>query len=940
MPNTESLVFDLLVRDRASGGLGDIGKAADGASRNTDALTRRLNELSRKSVEARVRLAGDKDALASLDKMDARLISLDRKVASPNMRVEGAARAIAEISAVDLEMDKLGGKGGSAEEATSRLDQLMAKMGPGGLSGPSGMGALIAGGVALSPVIATLGLGLGGLGVAALPVIKNTREMNAVFGPLKGEVSAFQAELKPEVLALFGQGAGIAVAALKELEPVAAVTGKGLSGVLGDVGKEMRSGDWQQFFGFMRAQAGPDLQLVDKLLIDLLKDVPPLLTQLQPLGRVVLILADDALKLVGGLERMHLVLPLVGAAIGFMVSGGNPLGALAGGLAGVALQAASVNTQLSRTGQEIQRLDKLKPVTKDMVGFAAVAGEVALNLGRQPGALQAVQIAMATAHPVVGTLIGDIATLNATVGSGNSVLAAYSDLWNTFVGKSVSYQQAVLNIKAAFEGYDSAVKSSGRTSTAAQQAFLSIFTTMDSGLQTLQKQRASVGQVNDFYATNIARLNALHGLTPAQRQDIAGLTKDYIAWASSADRLNRNVVNAAHGLGQDMLMQVSAAHRLVPLARSDTDALANSILKTGTNSAATRADRATLIADLRQSGLSAHDATALVDGLQRKIDAMHGKTVAVDVTATGSGGISVGATGLASRIFKLSHLATGGRLPGFGGGDRNLALLEDGEAVVDKHRTRQYAPVLKAMGVPGFSAGGVAGLPPWVAGQEGSVLGGWAGADLRSMLNAMITQASGFLGAGSGNYAADIQAVLRAMGLPLSLTANWLRQIQTESGGNLNAVNLTDSNAAAGHPSVGLLQLIPGTFHAYAGPYVNTPPLVNYGGGTVSENPMAQIYAAIHYAAARYGGAAMAGVIGQGHGYALGTDNAAPGWAWVGEQGPELIRFHGGEQVRPAGNTYHVTLNVPPGTNMAEAGRVFVAAIQQFEKRSGKGWRS
>ena len=66
MASTESLVFDLLVRDRASGGLSDIGKAADGASRNTDALTSRLNELSRKSVEARVRLAGDKDAIAAL----------------------------------------------------------------------------------------------------------------------------------------------------------------------------------------------------------------------------------------------------------------------------------------------------------------------------------------------------------------------------------------------------------------------------------------------------------------------------------------------------------------------------------------------------------------------------------------------------------------------------------------------------------------------------------------------------------------------------------------------------------------------------------------------------------------------------------------------------------------------------------------------------------
>ena len=32
-------------------------------------------------------------------------------------------------------------------------------------------------------------------------------------------------------------------------------------------------------------------------------------------------------------------------------------------------------------------------------------------------------------------------------------------------------------------------------------------------------------------------------------------------------------------------------------------------------------------------------------------------------------------------------------------------------------------------------------------------------------------------------------------------------------------------------------------------------------------------------------------------GYATGTRNARPGWAWVGERGPELVHFGGGEQV-------------------------------------------
>ncbi len=35
-------------------------------------------------------------------------------------------------------------------------------------------------------------------------------------------------------------------------------------------------------------------------------------------------------------------------------------------------------------------------------------------------------------------------------------------------------------------------------------------------------------------------------------------------------------------------------------------------------------------------------------------------------------------------------------------------------------------------------------------------------------------------------------------------------------------------------------------------------------------------------------------------GYASGTENAPPGWAWVGEGGPELINLHGGETILPA----------------------------------------
>lgn len=57
-------------------------------------------------------------------------------------------------------------------------------------------------------------------------------------------------------------------------------------------------------------------------------------------------------------------------------------------------------------------------------------------------------------------------------------------------------------------------------------------------------------------------------------------------------------------------------------------------------------------------------------------------------------------------------LAAGGRIPGFGGGDRWPALLEGGEAVVDKQTTAAHAAELRAWGVPGFDKGGRVGQNP------------------------------------------------------------------------------------------------------------------------------------------------------------------------------------------------------------------------------------
>jgi tape measure domain-containing protein len=135
-----------------------------------------------------------------------------------------------------------------------------------------------------------------------------------------------------------------------------------------------------------------------------------------------------------------------------------------------------------------------------------------------------------------------------------------------------------------------------------------------------------------------------------------------------------------------------------------------------------------------------------------------------------------------------------------------------------------------------------------------------------------------------------------AAGVGVDWTAGLAQIISHESGGNPMAINLTDSNAAAGDPSRGLMQTIMSTFESFR---LSSLPDDIY-------NPVANIVAGIRYIMSRYGsignvpGLKSLEAGGSYVGYATGTDSAMPGWAWVGENGPELMKFSGGESVVPA----------------------------------------
>ncbi|WP_370422495.1 transglycosylase SLT domain-containing protein [Streptomyces sp. QH1-20] len=172
---------------------------------------------------------------------------------------------------------------------------------------------------------------------------------------------------------------------------------------------------------------------------------------------------------------------------------------------------------------------------------------------------------------------------------------------------------------------------------------------------------------------------------------------------------------------------------------------------------------------------------------------------------------------------------------------------------------------------------------------DGPILKAWPGS---------IPKFSGTLGGGVDSDIA--QAIAKAMSLTGVSGSKWADGIATiirrESGGNARAVNDWDSNAKAGNASRGLMQVVPSTFKAF------------HQSGTSWDifDPVANIAAAINYIKSRYkdiSNVQQADSSKPPKGYWTGTNYASPGLALVGEKGPELINFRGGERVYNNGET-------------------------------------
>ena len=310
---------------------------------------------------------------------------------------------------------------------------------------------------------------------------------------------------------------------------------------------------------------------------------------------------------------------------------------------------------------------------------------------------------------------------------------------------------------------------------------------------------------------------------------------------------------------------------------------------------------------LQNSGTQAYKATGDVNAFAKAL-ANVPKNTTVNFTVEGSGGefitSSVGPSGKVT-VYPVKAAAEGGVIPGYEPGkDSVLTYLSKGEGIL-------IPQAVKALGGPqGINAlnkgaqhlawGGMVGLPQQMSDTANTVIRETDATIMSEAVAAVAKQVAAKLAAEftstpvKGLSLSLVGYFEKAMALT-GVPASWLGDLEViaanESGLNPNAINLSDSNAAAGDPSRGLMQTIMTTFEAYHEPGTS---------GNIYD-PVANIAAAINYIKAVYGSIGnVPGIVSLAHGGKyVGYDNGGflmPGltMAYNGTGQPEMVSPAGG----------------------------------------------
>ncbi|MFC9637144.1 transglycosylase SLT domain-containing protein [Streptomyces mirabilis] len=252
---------------------------------------------------------------------------------------------------------------------------------------------------------------------------------------------------------------------------------------------------------------------------------------------------------------------------------------------------------------------------------------------------------------------------------------------------------------------------------------------------------------------------------------------------------------------------------------------------------------AALAADIKQLG---KDTEGNIGKMYDNVDAYQSKRFDQEI-AKAQTDIAQASSKIASGILGgLPGHAEGGLIsgPGTGTSDSIIARVSAGEFVVNSRSTAENLPLLEAINAR-FATGGYVdpAAPRAIADQHYLV-------NMMALKGAVQAQSAGSVGGTipTGQHRQIIDAALKAAGVPPPGTPGaWEAGLNTligrESGWNPRAINLSDSNAAAGDPSRGLAQTIMSTF------------LANHVAGTSMNiyDPVANVAAAVRYITRTYG---------------------------------------------------------------------------------------
>lgn len=521
---------------------------------------------------------------------------------------------------------------------------------------------------------------LGALAQILPPVLGLLEKLAGIFtGAVVGAVAALASglagilnALPPGVIAAMVLGIAAVVGGLKLWAAAeAAVAGMGIADVIG---------------AFTEATEG--LTIADKALVAAelaVEAVNPLAWAAAGIGAVAA-LAFGIAKLAQALTST--VSPVAGtvsalqqqyAALGYTSAGWAAFGQKAAAGAQQAAQAGGlvnsvVSQALSRAAaaadqaagdmdSRVAALSQALGVSGTVIAqWASAAGISAAKFGSSSENVTSLTAAIAAyvnknpqAVTASASLATNIAIFGGDVFDATAQLDAFNAILDQLVGGPLAKQEAITGTDTAFANLAGTIKTGGLNATTTMQSYESYISQILSSASTLEQNGASVATINNYLQTQISRLKSLGPLNASERADLANLVQAQTDLANSTHGLTGAQLTLIQQAEGSIIPDLLRMHADTPLVTTDVSDLADAITQTGTQSAATAADRAALIRDLEAAGNSAQASTAFVNQLTTALDRIprdvnSAINIAANITGTSAATLQflLGAQGYAS----------------------------------------------------------------------------------------------------------------------------------------------------------------------------------------------------------------------------------------------------------------------------------------------------